>query len=281
MQDTIIVNSFITEASRVADPGLVHGIILARLEAIDMPIVVMNADVTTTRTAWTDRLGLLEKPDPNLEPKIFAGQGSNRTDINGVPSVRIVELFARKGGNLCRVTALKNTQLVGLRNLFAEPYTTGTQNTTFRVKDHVRAKVHDFTPMHLLFLKAAMIETILHVIILQPAFPCLVADGAIQRMIDEQEFEYPAAAFDHLGRIGEHHHVIRHWRIAGNFQLGATLQLDETHTAIPGDAEFGVIAIVRNSNTGFMRRLDNRGVVACRNFLAVNRQLFCHGIDLR
>ena len=86
-----------------------------------------------------------------------------------------------------------------------------------------------------------------------------------------------AAAFDHLGRIGEHHHVIRHRRIAGNFQLGAPLQLDETHTAIASNAEFGVIAIVRDGNTGLMRRLDNRGVVMCRNVLAVNRQLFCHG----
>ena len=96
-------------------------------------------------------------------------------------------------------------------------------------------------------------------------------------MIDQQEFEHPAAAFHHMGRIGEHHHVIRHRCIAANFQLRAPLQLDETHAAIASDAQFGMIAIVRDGNAGFMRRLDNRGIVACRNFLAVNRQLFCHG----
>src|SRR5919198_3686474 len=98
MQDTVIVNGFIAEASLVTDPGLVHGIILARFEAIHMPIMVMDVDVTTPRAARTDRFGLLQKPDPNLEAKILAGQGSNRTDIDGVPSVRIVELFARKHG---------------------------------------------------------------------------------------------------------------------------------------------------------------------------------------
>src|SRR5215831_5791627 len=139
-----------------------------------MPIVVMDVDVTTTRTPRTNRFGLLEKPDPDLEAKILAGQGSNRTDINSVPSVRIVELFARKSGNLCRVTTLENAQFVGLGDLFAETHTACAQDTAFRVKDHVRAKVHDLTPMHFLFLKAAMIEAILHVIILQPAFPCLV-----------------------------------------------------------------------------------------------------------
>src|SRR5262245_46734564 len=189
MQDTVIVNGCIAEASIVADPGLIQGIILARLEAIHMLIVMMDVDVTTTRTARTDRFGLLEKPDPNLEAKILAGQGANRTDINSIPSVRIIELFARKRGNLCRVTTLENAQLVGLRDLFAETHTACAQDTAFRVKDDVRAKVYDLAAMHFLFLKAAMIEAILHVIILQSPFPCLIADRAVQRMIDQRSEE--------------------------------------------------------------------------------------------
>jgi hypothetical protein len=128
-----------------------------------MSIMVMDIDATTPRTPRTDRFGLLQKPDTNLEAKILAGQGPNRTDIDGVPGVRIVELFARKSGNLCRVTTLEDAQFVGLRDLFAETHTACAQDTTFRVKDHVRAEVDDLTPMHLLFLEAAMIEAILHV----------------------------------------------------------------------------------------------------------------------
>src|SRR5262245_66344548 len=136
-----------------------------------MPILVMYVDVTTTRTARTDRFGLLQKPDTNLEAKILAGQGANRTDIDSVSSVRIIELFARKGGNLCRVTTLKKAELVGLRDLVAETHTACAHATAVRVKDHITTKVHDLAPTHFLSLKAAMIEAILQRILGQPPYP--------------------------------------------------------------------------------------------------------------
>src|SRR5438132_3601286 len=130
MQDTVIVNGCIAEAPLIADPGLVHGVILARFEAIHMPVMVMDVDVTTTRTSRTDRCGLLQKPDTNLEAKILAGQGANRTNIDGISGVRIIEPFARKSGNLCRITTLENAQLVRLRDLVAETHTACAQDTT-------------------------------------------------------------------------------------------------------------------------------------------------------
>jgi hypothetical protein len=42
--------------------------------------------------------------------------------------------------------------------------------------------------VHLLFLKAAMVQAVLHVVVLQPALPRLIADGAIERVVNEQKF---------------------------------------------------------------------------------------------
>src|SRR5215510_12087888 len=100
-------------------------------------------------------------------------------------------------------------------------------------------------------------------------------------MIDEQEFEHPTAAFDHPRGVGQHYHIIYHWRITANFQLRTSLQLNQAHTAIASDTEFWMITIVRDGNASLMRRLDNSGVVSCRNFFAVNGQLFCHDVVLR
>ena len=56
--------------------------------------------------------------------------------------------------------------------------------------------------------------------ILQGAFAGLVADGAIQRVIDQQEFHDPVAGVDHLvaGNI-LHHHPIHHIGTATRHQL--------------------------------------------------------------
>ena len=58
------------------------------------------------------------------------------------------------------------------------------------------------------------------------------------------------------------------------------LQLNETHATIARNTEFGVVTVMRDGNASLMRRLDNRGVVSYRNFLAVNGQLFCHEVVL-
>ena len=189
-------------------------------------------------------------------------------------------MFPRKGGNLCRIATLEDAQFIRLANLLAETHTARAQNATFGVKDHIRPKVHYLAPMHFFFLETTMVEAILHVIVLQPAFPRLVANRTIERMIDEQEFQHPAAAFNHPRGVSKHHHIIYHWRITANFQLRAPLQLNETHAAIARNTEFGVVTVVRDGHASLMRRLDNRGVVSCRNFLAVNGQLFCHEVVL-
>ena len=281
VQHTVVIDRFIAKASCIADPGLVHRLIVPWFEAIHVPIMVMDTDVATTRTPRADRFRLLQEPHPNLEAKILTGQSTNGTEIDRISSIGISEFFAWKGSNLHRIATLKEPEFISLADLVAETHAARAQDTPFRVKDHIRTKVHDLAPMHLFFLETAVVETILHVIVLQPTLAGLVTDGTIQRMIDEQEFKDPTAALDHPGGIRVHHHIIRHRRVAANFQFRAPLQLDEAHTAIAGDAQFGVIAIVRNDNAGLMRRLDNRGVIAGCNVLTVNGQLFCHCIVLR
>src|SRR2546425_3519225 len=121
--------------------------------------------------------------------------------------------------------------------------------------------------MHFFFLETTMVEAILHIIVLQPTFPRLVANRTIERMIDEQEFQHPAAAFNHPRGISKPHHIIYHWRITPNFHLRPPLELNETHPAIPRDTEFWGAPVGRDGNASLMRPLVNRKSASARNFL--------------
>ena len=64
--------------------------------------------------------------------------------------------------------------------------------------DHVRAEIHHLAAVHLFFLKAALVQAVRHVVILQAALARLVADGTVERVVDEQELQHAAAALAHL-----------------------------------------------------------------------------------
>src|SRR5213076_1142808 len=67
--------------------------------------------------------------------------------------------------------------------------------------------------------------------ILQLALACLVTDGTIERMIDEQQLEHAHAAAFRLRRLRAHHHALRHLRGAGDLELRGLLDVHEAHAA--------------------------------------------------
>ena len=106
--------------------------------------------------------------------------------------------------------------------------------------------------------KAALLEVVLHVIVLQPAFAGLVADRTIHRVIDQQKLHHRFARREHLRALGQDRHAFRRLSVAGDLQLGHFFDFDEAHAAIAGDRQLGMVAIVRNRDTGFGRRLNHR-----------------------
>src|SRR5262249_10966400 len=107
----------------------------------------------------------------------------------------------------------------------------------------------------LVLLEAARIHAIGHGLVLQVAFAALIADRAIQRMVDQQEFHHAFARLLHHRRLGEHHRrlAVRSGAQvadvlgAGGDRLGwPALHLDQTHTAVAGDRETLVVAEARD-----------------------------------
>src|SRR6202043_537573 len=106
----------------------------------------------------------------------------------------------------------------------------------------------------LVFGKAAGVDAVAHRLVLQVALAALVADRAIQRVVDQQEFHHAFA------RLLHHRRACRDFRRlalgtrtaianapgAARDRLRAALHFDKAHPAIAGDRQPFVIAKARN-----------------------------------
>ena len=86
--------------------------------------------------------------------------------------------------------------------------------------------------------------------ILQLALAALIAHGAVQRMIDEQELHRGALRGNGAFRVRFHLYALGHREGAGRHRLGRPGHLHQAHTAICGHTQFGVVAKTGNIDAG-------------------------------
>ena len=100
--------------------------------------------------------------------------------------------------------------------------------------------------------------------VLQLAFAALVADGAVQWVIDEQKFHHRLLRLYRPIGFGAHDHALGHGRGASGHGLGCFFNIYQTHTAVGRNAQFFVITKVRNVGAGFFSRVHDHA--ALNNF---------------
>ena len=132
------------------------------------------------------------------------------------------------------------------------------------------------------FAVAREIDAIGHRLILQVAFTALIADRAIQRVVDEQEFHHPfAGLLDHRG-IGLHNRrlafgagpQVTHLHGAGSGGLGRPADdFHKTHPAVARDRQTFVVAETGNFDPRLLARLDQGHRALDLDFLAVDDDL--------
>src|SRR5690606_25965852 len=98
--------------------------------------------------------------------------------------------------------------------------------------------------------------------ILQLALAALVADRAVERMIDQQELHRALLRRYRALRAREDLHSVRDRRRASRQRLRRLLDVDEAHAAVRGDAELAVIAEARNVDAGSIGHLDQHLALA-------------------
>jgi hypothetical protein len=133
----------------------------------------------------------------------------------------------------------------------------------------------------LVLAEAALIDAVSHGLILQVAFPALVADRTIERVIDEQEFHHAFARLAHHRRPGldfgrfalRSGPAIAHAPSAARHRLRGASKLDQAHPAIARDRQPLLIAEARNLGARGFARLKQRVLRRYVDLFAVDNEL--------
>ncbi len=124
-----------------------------------------------------------------------------------------------------------------------------------------------------------------HRLVLQVALAALVADRAVERVVDEQELHHPfarlldhgRASIDLLGRaVAVGRQVVDAHGARGD-GLGHADHLDEAHAAVAGDRQALVVAEARDLDARLLARLQQRDAVLDLDRLTVDDELLRHG----
>ncbi len=265
------------EPALVADPERVDRLVLARGLAVDRLLAAADERVATRGTAGAKAFRFLEEPDAHLKAEILARERADGTDIDRVERVIIIEPLSRMDRERGVAAAFREAEHIVVDRLLGKTDATRAHDAALVVQHDALADVHPLRLLDLLLDETAVIVAVLDRVFLQLALAGLVADRAVERMIDEEEFHHALAAFVDQRRRGANGRAfahlrgaadggarnpvdfrlavgIEHWRARG-VHLGSA-RLDKAHAAVARDGELGVIAVMGNELAHTPRNLD-------------------------
>ena len=265
LQDALaaVVEPRVADAPLVAHPPAVDGLVLARLDAVDAVLVVLQVDVAARRARRAHRLRLAQLPGALAEAPVAVGDRPHRTDVRQVALELVHDLavLPRVEGQLVRTQ--ERAEVVAAHHVAAEALAAGALHAAVALEHderaHVAPAVHALLVLHLRVPAPVAVR-----VVLQVALARLVADRAIQRVIDEQELVHQPLAPVRLLRDRGDAHLLRRGRGAGRLQLGhaaPVAHVRDLHQALPalrGDLQARVVAIVGNLRAGSQRCLEHR-----------------------
>src|SRR5215213_9732653 len=203
----------------VADPLLVDVLIFARKDAHHLPLADVEADVRADRVHHVDRRHAAKLPRALLEQLRLLQQGSDRAHVGEIARQLARHRLLEVRGDLAVLAAIQHADLV-------DPGDLGREADAARALDapvHRRLddRAHIFVVERaLVLLVAREAAAVGHRLVLKVAFAALVADRAIERVVDEQELHHPFARLLDHRRVGADHLAVGGRQSAARLWLG-------------------------------------------------------------
>ena len=173
------------------------------------------------------------------------------------------------GGDLHVLAAPQRADFIHAGDLFGEAHAAGAVNAAGH--DRLDQRAHVFLGHRaLVFVIARRAAAIGDRLVLQIALTALVADRAIERVVDQQEFHHAfARGLDHFA-VGADFLPVGSRQRAARLRLGRSgLHLDQAHAAIAGDRQPLVIAEARDFLARKLARLKDGCAFGDLEFLSV------------
>ena len=268
-QAFVTVQRFVGEAVAVSNPALVDGFVLERNNAHNLVVFDLNDQVGTGRIVGRHRLAARQFPRTGAVAEGLAGQRAHGAQVDHVARQLGVHGIAHHGGDFRVLAAVDHAQLHHAGHFLAKAHATCAVDAAAHLF-HRDQRTHILVCHHtLFFFKARSSAAVAHCQILQLAFAALVANGAIQGVVNQQELHHRLLGLDGLFALGANDHALRDGRRAGRQWLGCLFHFHQAHAAVGSNGKFLVVAKVRNVGASLFSRMHDHAAGGGFHLLAV------------
>ena len=252
------------KAGLVGNPFLVHAVMIARQNAHHFTALCVHPDIAAQRIHHVDGFGLGQLPRAGSERIRLGCQRTHRAQIDDVALQVRNQRLIQIAGDLGILAPAGLAHLGDAGHLCGKAHASRTADAAGHRGRHKRAKVQ-IVHRALGFLETCPGHAIGHGLVLQVALAALIADRAIQRVVDQHEFHHAFAGLLDHGRVGLDHRrlafgartQVAHLHGAGGCRLRRPAHnLDKAHPAVAGDRQPLVIAKAWNLHPGLFTGLD-------------------------
>ena len=267
-------------AAGVGHPRVVHGVVLARRDAVDLAFAGPDGRVRAGGGFGVDARGLLQEPDAHLETEVGARERADGADVDRVERVIVIQFAAREAGQRVVGTAVDEAQDRVLGDLAGEAHAARAEDAAFVVERDARPEAGLLRLGVLLVDVARITAAVFGGELLQLALAGLVADRAVERVVEEKHLRHAFAAGFDAGRFetdvqagrdvggagdgrlrlpADLRLAVFHHQLVGRAVAHRRAELDQAHAAVAGDRELRVIAIVGDFLPDFAQGIDQVG----------------------
>ena len=254
------------EAGLVADPFLIHAVVVARDDPHHFAALGIDADVAAQSVHHVDGLGLGQLPRPRGKGVGLGGQRADRAEVDDVALQVRVKRLVQVAGDLGIFAAPGLAHLGDPGDFRGEAHAAGAGNAARHRGGDQRAEVQILArPFR--FAVTAEIDAVGHRLILQIALAALIADRAVERVVDQQELHHAFTGVAHHRGVGLDHRRLAvragaqvahlHGAACGGLRRAAG-HFHQAHPAVARDGQPLVVAKARDLHPSDFRRLDQR-----------------------
>ena len=269
-------------AAAVAQPAVIDRRVVARQHPRHPALADGRVRVAADRALSADGRDVLDLPRPAAEPVGRGGERAHRAQLGDVAGELAVVRPALEGGDDRVRAAVLRHQLQVAGHVLAEPRAAVAEDAALAVELDQRRDRHRLGVGALGQRHAGAAGAVAEGQVLQRALAALVADRAVERVVDQEELEHRVLALAGAVGVRVHDHAVGDRRGAGGLQLGHALDLDQAHAAgADGRAQARLVAEHRHLDAGLGRRLDQRHALGHGHLAVVDGQRDGVGLDRR
>src|SRR5215207_8754440 len=244
---------------------------VAREHAHDAVVAHRQLDVALRRAVRADRSRALDVPRARAEAVGPRGERADRAELDDVAAERADVGVPVEGGHIRVRAALGQDQLVVLGDLLREAHAAVAEDAALAVDRDQRRELERLAEVALGFDEARRARAPSVGDVLQRALAALVADRAVERVVDEQELDDRLLGGADAVGLGVDDHAVLDRRRAARLELGDALDLDEAHAAgADRRAELGLVAEDRDLDVAALGGVDEHRVLGRRDLQPVD-----------